>query len=101
MKTPENIRVHRDEGILELVWNAEETSRIPLRVVRQSCPCAACVDEFTGRQILDPDSVPENIVPDEVALAGNYALKVRWSDGHDTGLFTWSHLKAVADQLVT
>ena len=100
MQTPENIRVHRDEGILELVWNADNISRLPFRLVRQSCPCAACVDEFTGQQILDPNSVPEDIIPEHVALAGNYALKVRWSDGHDTGLFTWTHLKAVADQLV-
>lgn len=99
MQTPENIRVNRDQGILELVWSKDETSQIPLQLVRQSCRCAACVDEFTGKQILDPASVPADIVPEDVALAGNYALKIRWSDGHDTGLFTWTHLRSVADQL--
>lgn len=97
MKTPENIRVHRDEGILEIIWNAEETDRIALRTVRQSCPCAACVDEFSGAKILDADSVPVDIHPLEVALAGNYALKVRWSDSHDSGLFTWDFLRSIAD----
>jgi DUF971 family protein len=101
MQTPENIRVLKDDGILELVWNAEDTSRIPFRAVRQACPCAACVDEFTGRQILDPASVPESILPEEVSLTGNYALKIRWSDTHDTGLFTWDNLRRIADRRVT
>ena len=99
MQTPENIRVHREKGILELVWNSEQISRIPLRAVRQNCRCAACVDEFSGQQILDPGSVPESIYPEDVSLTGNYALKFRWSDSHDSGLFTWDHLKSVADRL--
>lgn len=96
MRTPQNIRVHKNEGQLELVWDAQDVSRIPFRLVRQSCRCAACVDEFTGRQILDPASVPESIHPEEVSLAGNYALKIRWSDQHDTGLYTWTHLQQIA-----
>ena len=99
MQTPENIRVHREDGILELVWSPEDISRIPFRTVRQACPCAACVDEFTGRQILDPDSVPVTIAPEEVSFSGNYALKIRWSDSHDTGLFTWTHLRTISDAI--
>lgn len=97
MQTPENIRVHKADGILELVWTSTDVSRIPFRMIRQDCRCAACVDEFTGRQILDRESVPASIVPEDVALAGNYALKIRWSDSHDSGLFTWNHLREIAD----
>ncbi|MCA9050490.1 MAG: DUF971 domain-containing protein [Planctomycetaceae bacterium] len=97
MQTPLNIKVHRDAGILELIWSSHDISRIPLRSVRQNCRCAGCVDEFTGRQILNPNSVPHDIRPEEVALTGNYALKIRWSDGHDTGLFTFDHLRRIAE----
>ncbi|MFN5077736.1 MAG: gamma-butyrobetaine hydroxylase-like domain-containing protein, partial [Planctomyces sp.] len=31
--------------------------------------------------------------------AGNYALRIRWSDNHDSGLFTWRHLRAISDAL--
>lgn len=99
MQTPQNIRVLKEDRILELVWNADDISRIPLRTVRQACPCAACVDEFTGRQILDPESVPMDIVTEDVGLTGNYAIKIRWSDAHDTGLFTWTHLRRLADRM--
>ncbi len=99
MQTPQNIRVHKDERILEIVWTQEQVSRLPFRLVRQSCRCAACVDEFTGRQVLDKESVADTISAEEVSLTGNYALKIRWSDTHDSGLFTWDHLKSIGDLL--
>ncbi|MCP4508551.1 MAG: DUF971 domain-containing protein, partial [Fuerstiella sp.] len=45
METPQNIRVLKDAGILELVWTDDDVSRIPFRTIRQNCRCAACVDE--------------------------------------------------------
>ncbi|MEO2019703.1 MAG: DUF971 domain-containing protein [Fuerstiella sp.] len=99
METPQNIRVLKDAGILELVWTNDDVSRIPFKAIRQDCRCAACVDEFTGRQILDQNNVPESIHPEDVSLTGNYALKFRWSDSHDSGLFTWDHLRSIARKL--
>lgn len=99
MQSPQNIRVHRDQRILELVWAPDDISQIPFRAVRQNCPCAVCVDEFTGKQLLDPDSVPEDISLLDVSLSGNYAMKFRWSDTHDSGLFTWDHLRRIDRRL--
>jgi len=99
MQTPKNIRVLKDDRILELVWDEDDVSRLPFRAIRQDCRCAACVDEFTGRQVLDRASVPETINPDDVSLTGNYALKIRWSDSHESGLFTWDHLRSIAARL--
>jgi DUF971 family protein len=94
MQTPQNIKVHRERRIIELHWS-DRVSELPFRRIRQNCPCAACVNEFTGERILDPESVPENIDALEVGFSGNYALKIKWSDSHDTGLFTWNHLRAL------
>lgn len=99
MQTPQNVRVLKDERILELIWNTDDVSRLPFQAIRRSCRCAACVDEFTGRQILDPQSVDESIFPQDVSLTGNYAIKFRWSDTHDSGLFTWDHLRTIARQM--
>ena len=99
MQTPQNVRVLNDDRILELVWSEDETSRLPFCEIRRSCRCAACVDEFTGRQILDPESVDETIAAVDVSLTGNYAMKFRWSDTHDSGLFTWDHLRSIAKRI--
>lgn len=97
MQSPKNIRVHRDQRVLELIWSESDISRLPFRTVRQNCRCAVCVDEFTGQQKLDPDTVAVDLDLVEVSLCGNYALRIRWSDTHDSGLFTWSHLRAVGE----
>lgn len=70
---------------------------LPFRTLRGSCPCAVCVDEITGVRVVGVDDVPPDVQPVQVELVGNYALRVRWSDGHDTGLFTWELLRRLSD----
>lgn len=96
---PTRIRFLTDEAELALEWPDESDHRIPFRVLRQMCPCAGCVSEVTGERVLDPDSVPEEIRPTAVSYSGNYALKIVWSDSHDTGLFTWEYLRELGELL--
>jgi len=99
MISPQNIRVHRDKGVLELTWTDQHVSKMPFQFVRQNCRCAVCVDEMTGRPLLDPATIPADLGVLEISVAGNYALRVRWSDNHDSGLFTWVHLRTIGDRL--
>ena len=66
----------------------------PARALRLACPCAACVDEMSGAGDPDPDSVPADIRPVSLALVGAYGLRVQWSDGHGTGIYTFQRLLA-------
>ncbi|CAN5695509.1 DUF971 domain-containing protein [soil metagenome] len=84
----------RDEGLL-IEWDtAGHRAWYPARALRLACPCAACVDEMSGRPLLDPASVPGDIRPVSLALVGAYGLKVDWSDGHGTGIYTFERLLA-------
>jgi DUF971 family protein len=78
---------------LIVTWDDGKQSRVPFRRLRQECPCAACIDEWTGERILDPASVPEDVKPVGFDTVGNYALRIRWSDGHETGLYSWRQLR--------
>ena len=89
---PENIRANQQEGELLLDWPDGRTTRIGYHALRCACHCAVCVDEHTGQRLLIPEEVPDSIQPEQLSLTGNYALKIRWNDGHDTGLFTWKRL---------
>jgi DUF971 family protein len=50
---------------------------------------------MTGRSLLIPAAVPPDIRPLAVSLVGGYAIRIDWSDGHNTGLYTYDHLLAL------
>ena len=83
----------RDDGIV-IEWDAEHRAVYPARDLRLACPCAACVDEMSGRALLSPAAVPAGIRPVSLALVGAYGLRVEWSDGPATGIYTFQRLLA-------
>lgn len=89
------VGIRRTDDGLEIRWDRDgHVGRFGARALRLACPCAGCVEEMTGRPLLDPATVPEGIVPASVELVGAYAIRVRWSDGHATGLYTFESLLA-------
>lgn len=82
----------QDDGV-RIEWDqAGHVGFYPARALRLACGCALCSEELSGRPLLDPASVPSDIRPDSVALVGTYGLRVRWSDGHGTGIYTFERL---------
>ena len=49
------------QRLLEIVWEDRHAGRYPFRELRQNCPCAVCVDEWTTERILDITTIPEDI----------------------------------------
>ena len=49
---------------------------------------------MTGRPLLDPDTVPQAVAAVAIALVGSYAIRVTWTDGHDSGIYTYDWLRA-------
>ena len=91
-EAPRDIKLKRAEGILEISWSDETPRRYCLRQLRCECGCAGCVDERTGVRTLDVDAVPREIFINNMELVGNYAVKLSFSDGHDTGIYSWDRL---------
>ena len=83
----------RDDGVL-IEWDgAGHRALFPARALRLACACAECVEEMSGRRLLLPESVAEDIRPLRLQLVGGYGLKVDWSDGHNTGIYTFDALR--------
>jgi DUF971 family protein len=89
---PKQIRALQEEGAVEIVWNDGRKYLLPIRFLRGHCPCASCVNEITGERTLDLNTIPDDIHLIKMSFTGNYALKISWSDGHNTGLFTWNYI---------
>lgn len=84
----------RDDGLL-IEWDQSgHSGHFPARDLRLACPCAECVEEMSGRPLLDPARVPADVRPLSLALVGAYGLRIAWSDGHGTGIYTFERLRA-------
>lgn len=103
--TPQDIKLKREEGCLSVTWKDGHTSNFDLAFLRKNCPCAACNAEREKQAkstelfpILksDPGTGPPRAVG--ANLIGNYALQIRWSDGHDTGMYDFRTLRAFDDE---
>jgi DUF971 family protein len=93
---PRNIEQIGSE--LAIQWNDNTESYLPLRFLRQACPCAACGGE--------PDVMGDVVRPHvtytdrsfELAgfdLVGGYALQPRWADGHNSGIYSYQYLRRI------
>lgn len=80
---------------LEITWSDDHVSRYPVAYLRRACRCAACVDEWTGAQILKADQVSEDVKPVRIEPVGRYAIHFAWSDGHTSGIYSFEHLRNI------
>jgi DUF971 family protein len=83
---------------LAIDWSDGHHSVIAWSHLRKDCPCAGCRDEREKppdpfRILKTTDLVP--LAPVAMNRVGRYAYKIVWSDGHDTGIFTLEHLRAL------
>ena len=81
------------KGVFGIEWSDGHKGVYPIRHLRLNCPCAACTDEWTGQRKLKDEDVPLLIILKDIEPVGHYALKFTWSDGHDTGLYTFGNLR--------
>jgi DUF971 family protein len=79
----------------DIDWNDGHSSSYPSWYLREQCPCALCVEEFTGVRRIPQGSIPSTLEREDVQAVGNYALSFKWSDGHNTGIYTFDFLRSI------
>lgn len=95
--TPSQVTPTEDGARLRIRWADGAVTEYLPRDLRLKCPCAGCVEEMTGRPLLDPASVPAEVYPLEIRYVGRYALQIDWSDGHGTGIYAFDLLRRLAE----
>jgi DUF971 family protein len=100
LRTPVRIEPSpKNQDRLILTWNTGESYSLPYFEIRYECPCAICVDEKTGKRVLTREELDQNVRPIEVNLIGRYALQIRWSDTHTTGMYHFDRLFEICQRL--
>jgi len=89
--------IEEENGDISIEWSDGNESRYSPRQLRLACPCAGCVNEWTGEKMLKDDSVPADISISHISVVGRYALNFHFSDGHETGIFSFSYLSEMLD----
>jgi ATP-binding protein involved in chromosome partitioning len=87
--------LRRDLRTLSILWEDGHRDDFDVRDLRLACHCALCVEEMSGRKLLDPKTIRSDVSPRQIASTGNYAIQFDWSDGHNSGIYTFNDLRAL------
>ncbi len=82
---------------LRITWADERVCDYEAARLRRACPCAQCVNEWTGARTLRPEAISNEIEINDVSVVGRYALNFRWSDGHETGIYSFQYLRDLCE----
>lgn len=91
--TPTALTVHGQSRQLEVSFSDGASFRIPFELLRIYSPSAEVQGHGPGQQVLQTGKREVRI--EDIEPVGHYAVKPRFSDGHDSGLYTWPYLYAL------
>ena len=87
---PTALTVHQASRVLEIAFDDGASFRIPFELMRVYSPSAEVQGHGPGQEVLQTGK--RDVVVDELTPVGHYAVQPRFSDGHDTGIFSWVYL---------
>ncbi len=88
--TPSALTVHTQSRILEIAFSDGVEFKIPFELMRVYSPSAEVQGHGPGQEVLQTGKREVNVV--ELEPIGNYAVKPVFSDGHESGIFSWDYL---------
>jgi len=94
--TPQSLTVHGQSRVLEVTFSDGKSFRIPFELMRVYSPSAEVQGHGPGQEVLQTGKRAVQLVALEPV--GNYAVRPQFSDGHDTGIFSWDYLYRLGSQ---
>lgn len=93
---PESITLHGQSRVLEIGFADGKSFRIPFELMRVYSPSAEVQGHGPGQEVLQTGKREVAVV--QLEQVGNYAVKPTFSDGHDSGIFSWEYLYFLGSQ---
>jgi DUF971 family protein len=88
--TPTEIKLHQRSRVMEIVFSDGQRFELPYEVLRVYSPSAEVRGHGPGQEVLQTGKREVEIV--DIEPVGAYAVQPRFSDGHDTGIYSWDYL---------
>src|SRR5579872_3001191 len=103
---PRSVKVHLSTAIgMDIEWSDGHLSHYDFAYLRNACPCAMCNEERdkSGRKPGEMPKLPPGTLPMFKPAAkplsaepiGKYAIRFKWNDDHDLGIYSWKFLREV------
>lgn len=93
---PTAITLHQQSRVLEIGFSDGQTFRLPFELMRVYSPSAEVQGHGPGQEVLQTGKREVQVTG--VEPVGNYALRPVFSDGHDTGIYSWEYLHFLGSQ---
>ncbi len=93
---PTEIKLHQASRLLEVAYEDGRTFKLPCELLRVYSPSAEVQGHSPDQRVLVTGKEGVNIR--EIQPVGNYAVKLVFDDGHDTGLYTWDYLRELGER---
>jgi DUF971 family protein len=94
--TPQDITVHAQSRVLEISFSDGQAFRIPFELMRVYSPSAEVAGHGPGQEVLQTGK--REVTLSGLEPVGNYAIQPAFSDGHDSGIFSWDYLYFLGSQ---
>ena len=92
--SPSEIKLHQKSRLLEIIFDDNTECMLSTEFLRVHSPSAEVQGHSPEQAVLQVGK--ENVNIDKIEPVGNYAIKIFFSDGHDTGLYSWQYLHMLA-----
>jgi DUF971 family protein len=93
---PTDIKLHQASRVLEIAFDDGASFRLPYEYLRVYSPSAEVRGHGPGQEVLQAGK--REVTIDEVEPVGRYALRPKFSDGHDTGIYSWDYLYELGER---
>lgn len=93
---PTELKVSKDRRQLSVAFNDGKSHDLPAEMLRVLSPSAEVKGHGPGQQVTVPGK--RSVEINAVIPTGNYAVRIGFNDGHDTGIFTWAYLRELGEK---
>ncbi|MBN9074263.1 MAG: DUF971 domain-containing protein [Rhizobiales bacterium] len=96
MSAPRELRVSKDRRLLTVTYAGQEPFELSAELLRVLSPSAEVQGHSPEQRVTVPGK--RNVAIAGMEPVGNYAVRIRFDDGHDSGIYTWTYLHTLGQE---